>query len=405
MYPKLRPVEAKWISHQGRPALFLHDRLGLCDQGVVVPAVLAPLISLVDGTRDIPMLQTACELRTGVRVPATLIEQLVAQLDEALLLDSPRFKAAWQRALDEYRSAPFRQPALAGEGYPADAKALEADLQGYLDQAATLGNDTAAAASARGVVVPHIDFARGGVVYAQVWQTAGVALQEADIVVVLGTDHSSTRPGLTLTRQQYATPWGVLPTARSVVDAIAEAIGPDNAFADELHHRREHSIELAATWVHFLRRRTDYYLVPILCGSFQSFIDQSTNPTDHPILHQALQALASATVGTRVFVIAAGDLAHVGPAFGDPLPYGPAERAMLSAADSRLVDAICSGDAQAFLRPIADERDRRRVCGLPPIYLALSILGNARGRPIAYCQCPADTNGGSLVSIAGVILS
>jgi len=63
------------------------------------------------------------------------------------------------------------------------------------------------------LVSPHIDYARGGPVYAHVWK-------------------------LTLTRQHYATPFGVLPTAREVVETLAGAMGAETAFAGELYHSR-----------------------------------------------------------------------------------------------------------------------------------------------------------------------
>ena len=50
------------------------------------------------------------------------------------------------------------------------------------------------------------------------------------------------------------------------------------------------------------------------------------------------------------------------------------------------------------------ELDARRLCGLPPIYMALRYLERASGEAAGYAQCPADEAGGSIVSIAGVLL-
>ncbi|MGQ9676728.1 MAG: AmmeMemoRadiSam system protein B [Chloroflexota bacterium] len=403
--PKLRAVEAQWISQRGKPALFLHDRLALCDRGVVLPAALAPLLPLIDGTRDIRGLQTAFELRFGTRLPTALLEQLIGQFDEALLLEGPGFTAAYQSALDSFRAAPYREPALAGQSYPAEGQALEQELKGYLDQIrANRVGAPAIETRLRGVVIPHIDYQRGGTVYAQVWERAERALQEAELVVIFGTDHNSAASGVTLTRQHYATPWGTLPTAREVVDSVAEAIGSETAFAGELHHRREHSIELAVVWLHYLRRRIDYRLVPILCGSFQPFLDGAADPSTDATLTRAIQALRDSTNRQRTFVVAAADLAHVGPAFGDSIRYGPSERASLATADNASLQAICSGNPDAFFQAIREERDRRRICGLAPIYLTLRLLGDIRGEVVAYAQCPADA-GDSLVSVAGVLLS
>jgi AmmeMemoRadiSam system protein B len=256
----------------------------------------------------------------------------------------------------------------------------------------------------RGLVSPHIDYQRGGTVYAQVWQRMAEAAREAEVAVILGTDHNGGEGRLTLTRQDYATPLGVLPTATDVVDSVARAIGPDSAFAEELHHIGEHSVELAAVWLHHVRDRQPIQLVPILCGSFQHFFQASVEPGADPLLARALGALNRALAGRAALIVAAGDLAHIGPAFGDSLPVDFAGRARLAAADDALIETICGGDAAAFYRQIATENDRRNVCGLAPIYLTLRLLGQTSGERAGYDRCPADANGTSWVSICGVAL-
>jgi hypothetical protein len=106
----------------------------------------------------------------------------------------------------------------------------------------------------------------------------------------------------------------------------------------------------------------------------------------------------------RTLVVAAADLAHVGPAFGDPYGVDFVGRAQLRNADERLLSAMYAGDATAFFHMLREEGDRRHVCGLPPIYLTLRLLESASGEPSGYALCPADAQGTSFVSIAGVIL-
>ena len=68
-----------------------------------------------------------------------------------------------------------------------------------------------------GLISPHIDYPRGWRTYARTWQLAADAVEEAELVILLGTDHGGGAGALTLTRQNYATPWGVLPTARRIL--------------------------------------------------------------------------------------------------------------------------------------------------------------------------------------------
>ena len=41
---------------------------------------------------------------------------------------------------------------------------------------------------------------------------------------------------LTLTQQDYVTPLGALPTDRDIVNGLADVLGPQRAFAEEIHH-------------------------------------------------------------------------------------------------------------------------------------------------------------------------
>jgi AmmeMemoRadiSam system protein B len=206
-----------------------------------------------------------------------------------------------------------------------------------------------------------------------------------------------------LTRQNYATPYGLLPTDTAVVDALADAIGEELAFGEELHHRGEHSIELAAVWLHHMRGGEPVPLVPILTGSFYRFVLGEAAPADDPTLTRFVPALRAALQGRAAVVVAAGDLAHIGPAF-DGRPVNSYGKAQLKRDDEQLIETICDGDAETFFLTIQAEGDRRNVCGLPPIYLALQALGNTRGELIGYDRCPADDNDTSFVSICGIVL-
>jgi AmmeMemoRadiSam system protein B len=232
---------------------------------------------------------------------------------------------------------------------------------------------------------------------------AAQVVRAADLVVIFGTDHYS-EPGqlLTLTRQNYATPFGVLPTSREVVDAIAQVSGLETAFDGELRHRSEHSVELAAVWLHYIRNGEPCELVPVLCGSLYSPNRDHEEPANDTRIIGVLDAITNTTVGRRVVVVAAGDLAHVGPAFeGQPLDF--AHRVRLKADDEALIERMCSGDEEGVFQLIRQVENKNNVCGLAPIYWTMRALGETRGENVAYDLCPADENGTSVVSVCGVV--
>ena len=401
--PELRPVDPQWVEHQGRRFVYLKDPLALSGSGVLVPEALIPLLALCDGSRDVSGLRAAMMLRTGVQLTPSTIDEFLSQLDQAFLLESDAYQAASDQAIADYRAAEHRRPSHAGSVYPEDAAELSAVLSAYCDEYPA---DASPAISSDlvGMVCPHIDYARGHATYAQLWQRAAPALDDIDLAIVFGTDHMGGPGAITLTRQSYATPLGILPTDVEVVDSVAGALGPDAAFAEEVHHVSEHSIELALVWLHhFLGGRT-CPVVPILSGSFHGFLTSDDGPRGDEGIDAAIASLRDAAAGRRTIVIAAGDLAHVGPAFGDTNPMDPATLAGLATEDGETISAICNGDADELFEGSRRELDARRLCGLPPIYLALRYLENASGESLGYAQCPADDAGESVVSIAGVLL-
>jgi MEMO1 family protein len=430
--PRLRSLDPQPIWQDGRQLLLLRDPLQMSDRMVAIPFELAPLLLLCDGTRDSGDLRASLLVRFGLQVSPQIVDRFLAVCDEALLLKNSHFLAAQAETLAAYRAAPYRPPALAGSSYPGDPDRLAQLFEDYLAAPAArrLGEPAGrkySGGSATGIISPHIDYQRGGPVYAAVWGAATDIVRAADLAVLFGTDHYGGAGEITLTRQSYATPWGVLPTPADLVDALARAIGPERAFASELHHRNEHSIELAVTWLHYVRRDlAPLPVVPILCGSFHHFVAGEARPESDPAIGAMVQALAEGTAGRRILVVAGADLAHVGPAFGG-LPQGPAECSQVHAADQALMDQSCAADAGGFFASVKQVGDRYNVCGLPPIYMALrtlALLGGIAadagpddatipvadelprlaGHVLAYDNCPADNDGTSFVSITGIIL-
>ncbi len=309
----------------------------------------------------------------------------------------------------------LRTPAWAARCYPADRVALARMLDGYALQEPPVEVPALGAIHrASGVLSPHIDYIRGGPVYGATWSLTTEALAGCDAVVVFGTDHRGSAGALTLTTQRYATPWGALPNDLDTISTVCRVLGP-RALAEERHHDSEHAIELAAVWLHWALRRagrgaTLPPVTPILCGSFHCYTRQAAagaSPEDDPLLNAALESLAQSLAGRRTLVVAAADLAHVGPAFGDSAPLSDVGKRRVADHDAAILGAVAAGSAAALLDAVRWSADRTRVCGLPPTYWALRLLerlrGGVSGRLTAYAQCPADKAFGSVVSIAGAL--
>ena len=401
--PKLREIEVRPIQHQGQEMLLLRDPLQLSDGQIAVPRPLGLLLALMDGTRNGDELEAALRVRIGVRLAEGLLAQIIKDMDAALLLDNERFRQARAATLRSYREAPYRPLLLDGGQLPPTPARAQAELQGYVNALPPV-DWAGALPPVRGLISPHIDYQRGGMVYAEVWRAGAEAARQAELVIMIGTDHQGSAGTLTLTQQSYATAWGVLPTDRAVVDELAGALGEEASFAEELHHRGEHSIELAAGWLHFIREGAPVPMVPILCGHFGAFVEGRADPADYEPFAAAVRVLRQVMRAQKTLVVAAADLAHVGPAFGDSYGLDFIGKAQMRNADERLLETVYAGDAEAFFGELQAEGDRRHVCGLPPIYVTLRLLGKTRGEPAGYAICPADMHGTSIVTIAGVTL-
>ena len=402
--PRLRPLDFKPIVHEGQQMWYLRDPLELSDYQIVMPLALAQILMFCDGAHTIPEIHEAWVEHLGIPVKIEIAIDTIEQLDEACLFENERSQQAIEALRQAYRAQPFRPPALAGLSYPESPQHLSQMLDSYGN-----GDDLHDWEPwyGRAIIAPHIDYQRGGSVYSKVYRRAETAVLAADLVIIFGTDHNGGPGTFTLTRQSYATPYGVLPTDSQLVDTLANAIGPEVAYAEELNHRQEHSIELAANWLHYIYERAGVLpkpMIPILIGSFQHFVSNGHHPAEDELLMTAIETLKRETAVLNVFTIMSVDFAHVGPAFDDNYVMDTARRTTLKQTDDQLVQSIIRGDETSFYNQIAAIQNSNKVCGFSPIYLGLKFIGRTEGIQVAYDQCEADEENNSLVSIAGILL-
>ncbi len=402
--PRLRPLEGYTVDQGGQKLLALRDPSGVSPNIATLPPLAAAVLQLCDGlsTRD-----EICEeffKRYGRKLAREALDGLLAQLDQALLLDSEHFRHHSATLFAEFSRAPVRAPFHAGRSYPADARDLTGFLNRCFDPPHGPGQPTPASAPLpRAIIAPHIDFHRGGPAYAWAYKALAEAAELPELIVIFATDHAGADHPFTLTRKHYDTPLGRLNTDAALVDALAERCGGEDLFVDEHHHRGEHALEFQAVWLrHVLGERADAIpVLPVLCGTLHRFIEEGGDPADAGDVGGFLRELGKLVDNKRVLWIAGADLAHVGPRFGDAEPLDERDRNSLEKRDQAALGHVAAGDPGAWFMEIKREQDRRRVCGLTPIYALLSTAKPGRGKLTAYGQCPAEE--GSIVSIASFV--
>jgi AmmeMemoRadiSam system protein B len=413
--PRLRPLEAFPVQQNGQMLLMLRDPSGHAREVMLQPLAVA-ILELCDGdnTRD----QICAEFQKKYNRPLQResLDKLLQQLDDAHLLDSDAFRAHSARLFGDFAKSPVRPAHLAGKAYPADP----AELTRYLDDTFAPPHGPGKPTETNGklpraIVAPHIDFNRGGPAYAWAYRDLAASSELPDVIIAFGTNHAGSEHPFTLTRKHYETPLGRMETdialVDSVVAAVKERLGEARAhalFRDEHHHRGEHSLEFQMVWLRHLLGERAPKVVPILCGSLYEFVEGDREPAMDERVAVFLEELRRAVDGKRVLWLAGADLAHVGPNFARPGdfdadPLDRDDKASLEKRDQETLQAVIRGDAKAWFEEIRRERDRRRVCGLPPIYALLRSADATSGKLLAYAQCPADENGGSVVSIASLV--
>jgi AmmeMemoRadiSam system protein B len=402
--PRLRPVEAFPIDHEGQRCIALRDPAGYTEAVVLLPSPLLEIVSLFDGEHTIVDIQAAIMRRHGELIRREEIEAVVASLDEHGFMDSVRF-AERRAAVDgAFLASPLRPATHAGGAYAAEPAALRTAFDGFFTPPAGPGPIDGAHGRARpvhGLVAPHIDFHRGGPAYAWGYRDLAEGC-DADVFVIFGTCHAGMSDPFALTRKDYDTPLGPAVVDREFVDALAGRAGQD-CFGSELAHRSEHSIEFQAVFLRYLYAgKRDVRIVPVLASFVHEAMACGRRPEDEPRVLRFLDAVRDTAAATRrrVAFIAGADLAHVGPRFGDPEPVSPDELDRVGREDRAMLEAVTARDADAFFDSVAADGDRRRICGLSPIYALLRVLGEGEGVLRRYGQWP-DPQG--VVTFASVV--
>jgi hypothetical protein len=406
--PRLRRIEAFPVEHEGRRLVAIRDPAGYAASILLLPPAAVEILSLFDGRHPVNAIQAELCRRHGQIVFRADIERVVTTLDEHGFLDSPRFAALRAELDGRYLAAPARPATHAGGAYPADHDELRAAMAAFFeppDGPGPLAPTAGRAGGVRGLIAPHIDFHRGGPAYAWAYRALGES-SDADLFLVFGTCHAGMPDPFALTRKHYDTPLGPAPVDHDFVEALARRAGQD-CFGSELAHRAEHSIEFQAVFLRYLwAGRRDFTIVPVLASFAHEALLRGGGPEDDPRVPRFLDAVGDAVAvsGRRVAIIAGADLAHVGPRFGDPEHVSDAQRALIEREDREMLQAVIGGGAAGFFESVARDGDRRRICGLSPIYATLRVLGAGDG-PVPgtlrrYGQWP-DPQG--LVSFASVV--
>jgi len=403
--PQLRPVQHDIATEDGQELLVLRDPAGYVEEAVALPSVAAVVLEQFDGSRTADEISGVLQEQFGIHVEPDVVAGLAADLDEAGFLESERFARLRHEKNAAFRSLAFRPAAFAGVSYPGEPDALGRALEERFERSREASTEEAAGGSTNppaAIIAPHIDLRVAEDTYAHAYKCFWPARRRPDLFIVFGTAHALVKEPFVGTRVGYDTPLGPVPTAHDIVDTIAARYGSD-LFCDEMAHAREHSIEFQAVHLRHLFGDDVPPIVPILCGSLEGAERGSVDPDRGAKADRLLAAIRGAILerGLRACAIAGADLAHLGPRFDDADALDSPALELLEAEDRLTLGHVERGDARRFFRSVSHDGNRRRICGLTPIYMALKWAGGAPGVVHAYHQWLEE---GSVVSFAAATI-
>ena len=383
------------FKHEGKDVFVVLDHQEqLFEHQIVLPPMAFVVASFLDGRRETADVQAQILEHLKVEVKTEEIETVVRDLEHHLLLESSRTRERRQQMADEFAKLPTR-PSKFVDG---DAAEVTKQLEGYFSSDAGAGKigerrDEPLA----GILAPHIDFNRGGPCYTFAYRELAER-SDADLYVILGVAHLSPPNPFVVTSKDYETPWGAVPTDQDVVAALEKRLGK-RIFDHESVHRSEHSAEFQAVFLKHARPQAKFSVVPILCSAFEQW-SGATSPSTAPEVEDVIAAIGESVAGRRVCYVAGVDFAHVGPVFGDEVEINQELIQWMMAGDTRGLQTIAEGNAEAFWNSVVSDGNRRHVCGLSATYAALRLLGDVEGHIHKYGFAP-DPAGG-IVSFASM---
>lgn len=231
----------------------------------------------------------------------------------------------------------YRNPAVAGLFYAADAAVLEREVAHYLQN-----GGTSLSALPKILIVPHAGYRYSAPAAAKAYRPLAAFADKVKTVLLLGPSHRVPVDGTALSSADYfATPLGRVPVDKDIVRRLADLPG----FAvNNAAHRDEHSLEVQLP---FLQKvLTDFAIVPMVYGD--------ANP------QETAEALLPLLQKPDTVLVVSADLSHY-------YPYETAKEL-----DAQTAARIAAG------RP---EIDYHASCGAGGINSALILAEELHLRP------------------------
>lgn len=433
--PKLRQVRVFPAEVGGQQFMGIADARQISERAVITSPAAQFVLPLMDGQKGIDEIVTT----VGRGLSRPILEQLVAQLDDAGLLEGPVFQAIIDKIRGEFDGAPTLPPGSTA----AMADAMAASHLGSQEKFEALSSDEKAALGAermrfhfdewmamalkdaekpsfdalpRAVVAPHLDYPRGWVNYGSTWGRLRV-VDRPDRVIILGTNHFGEGTGVTGCTKGYESPLGVCPVDQQLVDVLSKNLGGTNTdllFKNRFDHEREHSIELQIPWIQHCLGKADGGGYPTVFGVLihdpaanngESYDGKGLGLT--PFLEAMAKAIGS--MPGKTLLVSSADLSHVGPAFGDQMPMAGDDPQVVEARnnvfrnDQDMLRMLSENKPDELVSAMSWQGNATRWCSLGNLVAACKLAEPQSVQLLSYSGA-MDPEGTALVTSASMVM-
>jgi MEMO1 family protein len=424
--PKLRPVRGFPVGVQNEKGeqgqmLGITDARQISDKMVVTVPAAQVIFPLMDGTRTIAEIVA----QVGRGLTPEFMQTIVAQLDDAYLLEGPRFGELLQKVREDFDASENLPPASSAQFMDqllpqdaTDAMKLEqgpTKMREVFDQWMAKSLEKVEKPSfdqlPKAIMAPHLDYGRGWLNYANIWGRLRVC-DRPDRVVILGTNHFGMGTGVVGCDKGFSTPLGVCEVDVALRDELRRELG-DVLFAHRFDHENEHSIELQIPWIqHVFGEHNGKY--PTVFGALvhdpavnngESYDGQGVG------LDRFVSAMRSALAKLpgRTLVVSSADLSHAGPGFGDQtVLIGETQEAeearnKVVQNDMQLLGMVVSNKPAELVGSMAWQQNPTRWCSTGNMVATLMITQPTSVELLNYAAA-MDQQGYTMVSSAAMVM-
>lgn len=393
--PKLRPVEAFAVPGDGSTTFGVRDPTGISRVGLTLSPAALHILSMMDGDHTCAQIMERFGREVGQSLHSETLSSIVANLEEARLLESASFEAFYRSLVDEYRAAAVREmPHAADLGITgSDGSIFEEMLAGVVPFEGP--------GDVVGLIVPHLDYARGRPCYAKGYSSLR-GMEPPRRVVLLGTNHFGRATSVVATGNAFRTPLGLTAVDTAFLEKLEDRCG--HLREHELDHAREHSIELQVAWLQHLFGAESFAIVPFLCTDPCGPTGTASYDGGGVDLRDFAVALreAIAADGDGTLVVAGADLSHVGSSFGDDRGLDDEFLSSVRRLDEQALTELQAAGADGLVKCLRAHDNSTRVCSAGCMFVLATVLADARASVLDYHQA-VDRVSGTCVSCAAVL--